>query len=769
MAQQLFRFSLIKDIALMKYLNVLKVSFLLLFIVQVQVFTMILPSSKLQNPYIKVFDALTDAPLVGAKVRFVCLSDCEKITFKNVSTNKSGVAKNPFTGIVELQITFVGYITVKDTIVDNSTKFYYLQPTDIPLETVVTTGDLSTQSSQKSLFKVRILDRERIQNQQAQTVRDLLTKELNIRLNQDNLLGSSISLQGVSGQNVKILIDGVPVIGRTNGNIDVSQLLLNSVERVEIIEGPMSVLFGSDALGGVINIISKTKQQESIESSVTNFYESVGTYNTDARIGYSNDGLSASLSGGRYFFSGFNLGNETRFQQWKPKEQRFIDWQGQKKFASFVLRYDGKYFNELILNRGEPRAPFRENAFDDTYKTDRFTNSVFFSTSFTEHQFLNITSNVSYFKRTKNTYFKDLVTLQEQLTLSPSDQDTTTFLSYMSRGLYSNDDLFSMVKIQGGYDIVYETMNGVRTIGQQQSMADFAGFVNLSIIPIREIVLQPGIRYAYNSLYSAPIVPSITMKYDPTDEVTIRGSYANGFRAPSLRELFFYFVDFNHNIQGNPNLQAEQSDNFQLSSTITFKNISNVLKVEPTLFYNDIRNQITLAQQGPTLFSYINIGRFKSKGATVTTSYFRSNITASIAASYIGRYNEFFSENTRLPEFTYTPEFVSNVSYQEPTTEINTSLFYKFTGELPVITKSVAGDIQQGSIGSFHSLDLTFSRNFLSDLLSVSMGIRNIFDITNVAATGLQGTNPAAIHNTSTSALPFGWGRTITSTVRINL
>lgn len=754
----------------MPKLRILSVFLLILFILFSVAFPKNTSKSELSNPYIKIFDAGTELPLPSAKVRFQCLKDCESTNKVSFSlSNKSGIVKNPFSGVVEIQISHIGYITIIDTLSPNTTKFYSLIPTDIPLQTVVTTGELSNQSNQKSLFKIRTLDKERIQNQQAQSVRDLLTKELNVRINQDNVLGAGISLQGVSGQNVKILIDGVPVIGRTNGNIDVNQLLLSSVEKVEIVEGPMSVLYGSDALGGVINIITKTKQEESFETTFTNFYESIGTYNSDVRVGYSSEQLNASLTGGRYFFSGFNPGNEKRFQLWKPKEQRFLDWQAQSKFSDIVLRYDGKYFDETLLNRGEPRAPFRETAFDDVYKTQRFTNSLFFSTTFSPHQFLNITSNFSHYQRTKNSFFKDLVTLQEQLTQNPLDQDTTIFRSTMSRGLYSNDNITSWLKFQAGYDFFSETMSGGRTINSEQTMTDIAGFGNVSILPMDNLILQTGFRYAYNSLYDAPIVPSVTMKYDPVENVTLRASYARGFRAPSLRELFFYFVDFNHNIQGNPNLEAEQSDNIQVSGVFTIKNTENVLKIEPTLFYNDIRNQISLAQQGSTLFSYINVGKFKSKGVTTTVSYFRSNVTASFAASYIGRYNEFYEENTSFPEFTYTPEFVTTVSYLAPISELNFSIFYKYTGELPVITQSPLGTISQGFIGAFHSLDVTISRNFFDNFLSTTIGVRNLFDITNVPATGIQNGNPANFHNTSTSSLPFGWGRTFTTTVRFNL
>ena len=66
-----------------------------------------------------------------------------------------------------------------------------------------------------------------------------------------------MSVQGLSGENVKILIDGVPVVGRLNGNVDLSQINLTNIERVEIVEGPLSVNYGTNALAGTINLITK--------------------------------------------------------------------------------------------------------------------------------------------------------------------------------------------------------------------------------------------------------------------------------------------------------------------------------------------------------------------------------------------------------------------------------------------------------------------------------------------------------------------------------
>src|SRR5690242_6859536 len=96
----------------------------------------------------------------------------------------------------------------------------------------------------------------------AQNLKEALSYELNIHLMEDNILGSGLQIQGIGGENVKILIDGMPITGRQNGNIDLSQILMDNVERIEIVEGPLSVSYGTDALAGTINIITKKNQSK---------------------------------------------------------------------------------------------------------------------------------------------------------------------------------------------------------------------------------------------------------------------------------------------------------------------------------------------------------------------------------------------------------------------------------------------------------------------------------------------------------------------------
>ena len=144
---------------------------------------------------------------------------------------------------------------------------------------MVVTGQYKPVSADKSIYNIKLIGKNRIESKAATNLSDILSDELGIRLSNDPSTGTSMSLQGITGENIKILIDGVPVIGRLEGNIDLSQLNLDNVSQIEMVEGPMSVIYGSNALGGVINIITENSSHSQYKTSINSYYESIGTYN----------------------------------------------------------------------------------------------------------------------------------------------------------------------------------------------------------------------------------------------------------------------------------------------------------------------------------------------------------------------------------------------------------------------------------------------------------------------------------------------------------
>ena len=113
------------------------------------------------------------------------------------------------------------------------------------LEEVVITGQINEVNIDNALHDINIIGSETIIKGGFTNLSEILKFQSNIQISNDNILGSQINIQGVTGENIKILIDGKPMIGRLNGNIDLSQVNLLNIKRIEIVEGPLSVNYGS--------------------------------------------------------------------------------------------------------------------------------------------------------------------------------------------------------------------------------------------------------------------------------------------------------------------------------------------------------------------------------------------------------------------------------------------------------------------------------------------------------------------------------------------
>ncbi|HRH39503.1 MAG TPA: TonB-dependent receptor plug domain-containing protein, partial [Flavobacteriales bacterium] len=143
----------------------------------------------------------------------------------------------------------------------------------------VVTGQYRPGSPEAAVHKLRVIDAQQIKRMAANNLGDALRNQLNIRLAQDNVLGSSLNMQGLGGENVKILIDGVPVTGRLNGNVDLSQMDLTGIERIELVEGPLSVNYGTNALAGTINLITRKRGGASATLKGSAYAEHIGRLN----------------------------------------------------------------------------------------------------------------------------------------------------------------------------------------------------------------------------------------------------------------------------------------------------------------------------------------------------------------------------------------------------------------------------------------------------------------------------------------------------------
>lgn len=627
------------------------------------------------------------------------------------------------------------------------------------LEELVVTGQYEANSLSKSVLKVKVIDAKRIESQGAFSLQHVLVNELNIRVMQDPVLGSNIQLQGVGGNNVKILIDGVPVIGRESGGIDLAQINLQNVERIELVEGPMSVNFGTDALGGVINIITKKQKSDSRTARVGAYAESVGQYNADFSLGASGKKNSLLVSGNRNFFAGYSEDKNSRNKLWKPRTQYNADVTYTRFIDKGSIRFSNQFFTESLIDRGVPNVDWTQAiALDRHFSTTRYTASFFYDKKHDGKRNINVVAAYNGYVRKFNTYVKDLVSLQENLVPDSYEHDTNWFHQVMSRGTYANVAFSKKMSYQLGYEFNHEYSAGSRVGGDAVNMGDYNLFSSAEIKPFKRFLLRPALRVIYHTKYQAPLVPSLNVKYDFTDDIILRGSYARGFRAPSLKELHLEFVDAAHNIRGNTKLNAETSDNFQLGFTYSHKWFNKIIRFEPNFFYNHIRDMIDLARVGvgnEALFQYVNINNFTSVGTACNLEYRTQSYFASLGYSLTGRKNE-LQNFTGTDLFFYAHEWRFNAGYNWVKQNFSVNYFCKLNGRMQIYQyNTLQNDVSLNYIDAFALMDVTMSKSFYKNRLSITTGVKNMLNIVNVNASLIGG-----VHSANSGMAAAGMGRT---------
>jgi len=724
---------------------------------------------------IKVLDQKTLLSVPNCRLEIEALQSGEKLV---VGTNNFGSTSVNISGNCVVKTKVFGYHSIIDTLLLKGNVKLFLVPDKTVLEVLAITGQYAPESPDQSVHNVKIISKDRMNAQGAVTLKDVLSNETNMRLTQDGILGSSISMQGVSGENVKILIDGVPVIGRLDGSIDLSQINLNDIERIEIVEGPMSVNYGTSALGGTINLITKKGQKKIWELNTNTYYESVGQYNWDGGVSWQKGKHKLSVSGGRNYFDGWiegesiellpkeKLADINRFKTWNPKEQFFAEARYQIKIGSQTISPYVQWFNETILNRGYPREPYYEKAFDDHYSTERTNVGFQSSGKIGKNYNLKILGAKNAFERIKNSWIKDLTTLDQTLTETPGDQDTSRFSLYMSRGSISRIKDSTWLKYQLGYDVSYESAYGSRINELEQFLGDFALFGSAEIQLFKNrLVLKPGIRATYNTEYKAPLIPSFHTKY-VSNKWTFRGSYAQGFRAPSLKELYFLFVDINHNIIGNTNLEAEKSHNFQLNATWKKGLKKGGLRLKIGSFYNQIYNRITLGLTSvQNQYQYLNIDEFVTQGIQTDVTLNKSSWNINIGGTYNGVFNSISNRSDEISDFSYTPEVRANGSYTFKKYNTILSLFYKYTGSVVVFVLDENGNVLTGKIEGYHTLDVSISQKFWKNRITWTIGGKNLFNVTSITSEFLS----QGAHTVSGGTSLTAWGTSVFTSLKFNL
>ena len=649
---------------------------------------------------------------------------------------------------------------------------------DERIDPVSITGSLNPTAISKAPYSIEVISRKRIESMAAQSVDAVLQNQSNIRVSQDAILGSGLQLQGMGGADVKVLIDGVPMVGRLNGNIDLSQIPTNQVERIEIIEGPMSVIYGSDAIGGLINIISKRPQQQQKNLNLHSYIDGAGWRNLDANAQWSRGPWGASAFAGRHFSYGVDLDPSTRMMDWRPKTKFFAGGQLQHRGNRSEHQFKTQFFHEKLTDRSNAESNLSTvNGYTNYFYTQRLDfsqNSLIHLNSRNDFQWQN---SLNFYQRDKVSFWRNLVSGEQKLT-GANEQDTTYNQQFNSRGIWGSRQQRALNWMLG-YEANGETLQSLRVKGLRP-LISISAFASLEwrIAPWWQ--LRPAARWSLNNQFGeltsfsdqwrwAPCVPSIQSKWQLSEHLTLRASAARAFRAPSLKELYFLFVDINHNIHGNAQLQPEWSNNY--TGTLEYRHSLNAdhgAIFKANAFANFVENRIELALLDAryNYYQYINIGKLETRGITPQLEYFAPRWNSRISSTWVRSWVQIDSSGQK--QGWNSLQAVWNAEYKFPKQSSSVNVYARFSGK------------QQGfyTTGSTYSIDpftlldviwaktvpLTWSR-LTGSILQWQAGCNNALGIQRIGSAGLLSTP----HSAASQNLNISPGRTLFMAIKVTL
>jgi outer membrane receptor for ferrienterochelin and colicins len=646
---------------------------------------------------------------------------------------------------------------------------------------VVVTGLAEPEKLKNALSNYQVISKATIQAQGAVTLNDVLKNQLNMRIDNDNVLGSSLNMQGMAGNKVKILIDGIPLNGREGGNINLGQINLNNVERIEVVQGPMSVVYGTDAIGGIINVITK-KDNRPLGINMNAYYETVGKYNIDGALTFKVLSRSQfTIGGGRNYFGGYKYIDQNasyngitpdvkRSQYFKPTEQYIGNFAYSYRSAkSFRLHLATDYLDERVTNKGSVSGfdPFNAFAYDEYYTTKRYTNRLSLEGKLGANGRWQSQNSYFIYDRTRARLKKDLVTMSELPTVAQGDQDTSTFKNVYLRSSYSNKAW--KLNYTAGYDFNLEFAHSLKLNGLTKSIQDYAVYANVSTPIVKDkLVAQIGGRTNYNNTYTAPpIIPSFNLLYTPISKLQIRASYTDGFRAPSLKEMHLSFIDNNHNLIGNPDLKAETSKHLQLSGSYQlYEEQADYLQFILTGYYNDVSDGIVLVNQRPDDvnsidYKYDNLDRQQNMIGTL-------QVDGQIMDLH---YQLGYSVNNTFAQQGYTSFVASEgtvtLQYGIKKIGLGINAFYKYTAPQPYLATAITGNIAyQGEQAALHFCDASVEKKLFDKRLQLIAGMKNILNQQVVQLSG--GASGGGAHSGGTGGVSF-LPRSFFTTLRLNI
>ena len=401
----------------------------------------------------------------------------------------------------------------------------------IEMDSVVVTATRTERRADDVAVPVSAIGQQEIESRGAARVTDLLANQPGLTINNDH--GSGLQMRGLGPEYTLILLDGEPIVGRTAGTLDLDRLTTANVERIEVVRGPTSSLYGSEALAGVVNLITD-RPDAPLGGQVRTRYGTHGTVDLSARLEGERGPWQGSVFVDRYRMGGYDLSPGTL----APTRPGYVDYTAQARgqyeaSSSTTLSLRGRLATQSQNYDVGISADGTEGDVRHAQQNDRhdWTASAEVEQQLGAGWQLTGTLYGAGYHTDQSLRRVDDGTLRSESTLDQYHGEVETVL----RGALSENHWVTV-----GAGSTVETIDADRKTGTRRGGF---GFVQDEWSPTDILDVTGSLRLDGNSDYASRLSPKMAVRYAPFDGVSFHASVGSGYKAPAFRQLYLNFTN----------------------------------------------------------------------------------------------------------------------------------------------------------------------------------------------------------------------------------
>lgn len=472
-------------------------------------------------------------------------------------------------------------------------------------EEVVVTATRSARRRTSAPVATEVVDRRAIEESGAQDLAELLSTHPGLQVTR-SYLGSTVQIHGLGAEHALVIVDGQRVAGRTGDAVDLSRFPVDAIERIEIVKGPGSALYGSDALAGVVHIVTR-KPAHPLEARAQGRGTHAGGSDLSLGLGHRGERWSTRLDAGHHRDPAFDLDPSDPATSGSSTEQLQVDG-----------RVDGRLATGVDLGL---RGAWSRRQRGGVDLSD--AGALFDRTNLSEEARVAVEPRIVTDARGTVTLlaaaslFRDQYLLDQRGGTSLDDyedtRETIAQLQLQADRVHGDHHLTFGVDGQAEW-IVTERIDGGR--GDRRRAAAFA---QDEIALNERFALMPSARVDADSAFGAWPTGMLAARWHTTDALTLRGRVGTGYRAPSFRELYLRFENpsAGYRIDGNTDLRPERSLHGSVAADLR---LSEAFALSASGFWNELSDLVGYgtvdggSPGGPVRYAYVNVDSARTRG-----------------------------------------------------------------------------------------------------------------------------------------------------------